>query len=309
MPKLKFNPSFKKHIKKYSISRGDAKLSQAFKAYNQIPEYQEIFNTKPRFESAVRIYKHLDKNKDGITTKFEVWQGLLEFDKMLIKTYSEKIDGTAPAHNKRHKIRIEYNNFDRIWDNESMQDFTTDTENNQSGLKFDDFINLYLKLYTMKKDSVSSIPKFEKFTNLVATEEDFNAAYSLFSEIDDNQNGYIEKHELKELFAKLKADKSDDELKIIFENMDMNYDGRLQFSEFLVFLNNKQDPFVAFNLVFDLNRDGYCDFQELKAVLKSTIEIDDSDDEIVRQIMGLYDKNGDGKISYEEYVDYIENNQ
>jgi calmodulin len=56
----------------------------------------------------------------------------------------------------------------------------------------------------------------------------------------------------------------------------------------------------------DQDGDGRCDFDEFLALLAKQMESDNSEDEI-RDILAVFDKNGDGKVPVEDMIDYLSN--
>ncbi|KAL0461622.1 UNVERIFIED_CONTAM: putative calcium-binding protein CML46 [Sesamum latifolium] len=68
---------------------------------------------------------------------------------------------------------------------------------------------------------------------------------------------------------------------------------------------NMEEVKEAFD-VFDSNRDGFIDAEELQKVLCALGLKEGSEMENCRRMIGLFDENGDGRIDFDEFVKFME---
>ncbi|CAD8149985.1 unnamed protein product [Paramecium octaurelia] len=125
-----------------------------------------------------------------------------------------------------------------------------------------------------------------------------------FKKIDKDGNGQISKEELLQVYLKqydeIKAKQMVDD---IFDKVDMNKSGFVDFTEFITSAANeekllsKQRLQQAFN-IFDTNGDGQISKEELQ-------EIMGMDDNIWKEILEMCDSNQDGQISLEEFFEFL----
>ncbi|KAK7613018.1 hypothetical protein IWX49DRAFT_51713 [Phyllosticta citricarpa] len=136
--------------------------------------------------------------------------------------------------------------------------------------------------------------------------DDFRAAFSVF---DKNSDGVITAEELGEVMRSLGQEPTEEELRDIVNELDVDTSGSIDFEEFLKMMaaksksmDSEQELRQAF-AVFDRDGTGTIDASELSHVLKSLGEkLSDAEiDEIIKQA----DLNGDGAIDYNEFVRFI----
>ena len=93
--------------------------------------------------------------------------------------------------------------------------------------------------------------------------------------------------------------------KELFQSLDLDNDGKLDYSEFLQAainhqaLLNKENILEIFKM-FDVNGDGYISKEELQFVFKSQHGFNASE-QFLMEIMEDVDKNKDNQISFEEF--------
>ena len=133
-------------------------------------------------------------------------------------------------------------------------------------------------------------------------------AYKLFNQIDINDDGKISKDELyNELKDRLNIKDLKKEIDIIFRNLDMDGNGYIEYEEFIRAAVNKEffvsDEVIEFAFkFFDKDNSGDITYDEIKEVFKDSMIKKSKEDISLKKIINEVDKNGDGVISYEEFV-------
>ena len=132
-------------------------------------------------------------------------------------------------------------------------------------------------------------------------------ACKLFNQIDINGDGKITENELyKGLCSKIKSDTLDEDIKNIFQKLDMDDDGYIEYEEFVRAAVSKE-KFMGDNVLkfafrfFDKDNSGKIDFEEIEKVFKKSVTDKNHVDEALNKIIREVDLNKDGKISFEEF--------
>lgn len=130
-----------------------------------------------------------------------------------------------------------------------------------------------------------------------------------FEKIDKNGDGLISKDELfdtlQKYYPEIEAEKM---VTDIFKQVDFNDDGFLSYTEFMSVNSKNKKQFnnemfkKAFEM-FDLDGNGYITKEELAEKFPAKIEVDDTWENIINKV----DKDGDGRINFEEFVEMMEN--
>ena len=143
-------------------------------------------------------------------------------------------------------------------------------------------------------------------------------AVKLFNQIDKNGDGKISKDELFNGLQPYKKEISDDELRkqvdIIFNNIDSDHNGYLEYEEFVRAAIDK-DHFLSVNFLqfafnyFDKDHDGEITLEEVKNkfFLSDKNRNSTKAQEQLQKSFNEIDINGDGKLSFEEFGKMMEN--
>ncbi|KAH3848093.1 calmodulin-A-like [Dreissena polymorpha] len=132
---------------------------------------------------------------------------------------------------------------------------------------------------------------------------EFREAFSLF---DKDEDGTITTQELGTVMRSLGQNPTDNELKDMINEVDIDGNGTIDFAEFLTMMANKmkdsdqeEEMREAFR-VFDKDGNGYISAAELHHVMSNLGEklTNEEVDEMIKEA----DLDGDGQVNYEEFV-------
>lgn len=138
--------------------------------------------------------------------------------------------------------------------------------------------------------------------------DSFREAFSLF---DKDRDGKITSKELSTVMRALGSAPSESEVQDMINEVDLDNDGTVDFSEFLTMMARKtkdhdsQEEIEEAFKVFDRNNNGYISSSELRHVLMSIGDrlTEGEADAMIAEA----DIDGDGQISYEEFSKILMN--
>jgi len=144
--------------------------------------------------------------------------------------------------------------------------------------------------------------------------EEFRAAFEIF--VEDSEDGTISTKELGKVLRMLGQNPSEQELQEMVDEVDEDGSGTIDFDEFTQMMGKQlaaealeqiperpeKELAEAFR-IFDVNADGYLDFEEIKRVLDMCSE--KFEEWEIKQFIQEGDKNDDGKMDYEEWIDIM----
>jgi Ca2+-binding EF-hand superfamily protein len=144
--------------------------------------------------------------------------------------------------------------------------------------------------------------------------EEFRAAFDIF--VEDSEDGTISTKELGKVLRMLGQNPSEQELQEMVDEVDEDGSGTIDFDEFTQMMSKQlaaealeqiperpeKELAEAFR-IFDKNCDGYLDFDEIKAVLDVCGE--KFEEWEIKTFIAEGDKNDDGKMDYEEWIDIM----
>ena len=132
---------------------------------------------------------------------------------------------------------------------------------------------------------------------------EFKAAFDLF---DKDRDGSINNKELGTVMRNLGQNPSEEELKQMIKEIDLDGNGVIDFNEFLYLMvkkmkeNDTEEELLEAFKVFDRDGNGYVTSHELRNVITSLCE--DSTPEEVQEMIKEADIDGDGQVDYQEFV-------
>jgi len=140
------------------------------------------------------------------------------------------------------------------------------------------------------------------------SEEDVKDLNQIFQSIDKNGDGSLSIEELKnglELIKKTKnLDITTDELEKIFEAIDLDNNGVINYNEFITATFDRKKAFSKENIyqafkMFDVDKSGKISLKEIEKIIQPESK---EDQEEILGIFGKADKNGDGEIDFDEFL-------
>jgi calcium-dependent protein kinase len=136
------------------------------------------------------------------------------------------------------------------------------------------------------------------------SDEDIINEMKIFFKLDKNKDGYIT---LKELREGMKNTPNIEEIADILKGVDIDKNGVINYTEFIAATLDQKGLMSSESLIkdafqlFDKNNDGTIDQSELRSTLAGP-EGELLDADIWRDILKECDLDGDGKVSFDEFV-------
>jgi len=133
--------------------------------------------------------------------------------------------------------------------------------------------------------------------------KEYRDAFEMF---DKDKDGVITAKELANVMRSLNQDPTENELREMIDEVDLNGNGKIDFEEFVQLMNRRardtdtEEEIIQAFRVFDKDGNGTISSNELRHIM-STLGEKLSDDEIEQMIQEA-DIDGDGYINYEEFV-------
>lgn len=137
------------------------------------------------------------------------------------------------------------------------------------------------------------------------SKNDIEELKSLFAYLDKDNSGYISKENLEQVIRSLKKDVSTSDLRAMIDEVDVNQNGQIDFTEFISFMEHELKRRNIDNEVmktfkqFDVDNSGYITADNLMVAL-SRLGDKPSEAEI-QHMISVADVKGDGRIDFEEF--------
>lgn len=137
--------------------------------------------------------------------------------------------------------------------------------------------------------------------------EEIKGLKQMFNNMDTDKSGTITVEELKVGLTKLGSKISEAEVQKLLEAVDVDRSGSIDYTEFLTAMMNKhklekeEDLLRAFQY-FDKDNSGYITRDELEQAMA---EYGMSDEANIKEVLDEVDKDKDGRIDYEEFVEMM----
>ena len=126
--------------------------------------------------------------------------------------------------------------------------------------------------------------------------------------MDLNKDGIITFDELKTGLKKMNVNLDSNEIKELFLALDTNRDCTIDYTEFLASSINekkylKEERLYEFFHSLDKDHSGKLSLNEIKSAFGN-----EANSETINQLLKKVDKNGDGEIDYNEFLDLMNEN-
>ncbi|CAI2359896.1 unnamed protein product [Moneuplotes crassus] len=162
-----------------------------------------------------------------------------------------------------------------------------------------------LKKFTSERKLEIAVISY--IANFVASSQNNQVMRDTFQMLDKDNDGVLSKQELINGLTKVFGKQAflHEEIDQLLDNIDLNGNGVIDYSEFVTATSDYQKLCTEKNLKtafdkFDLDGNGEITLDELREVLCG-----DEDDEDIRNLIKKVDKNGDGQINFEEFKDMM----
>lgn len=161
----------------------------------------------------------------------------------------------------------------------------------------------------------NKISKEEDNNNLIFSKEELRVLYENYIDLDNNETGFIEYEDILTI-PELKKNPI---IKRVLKIFDLNDDGKISFFEFInglaIFANSFSDTVEKMEFVFkvyDYDEDGFISngdlFKTIKLLIGNNLTNNHLQQMVDRTII-LADKDLDGKISFDEFVEFVRDYQ
>ena len=166
---------------------------------------------------------------------------------------------------------------------------------------------LLTNLKNYKKSSILQETALAYLVHNFPQMKDVINSCKLFNQIDVNGDGKITEKELYDgLRGKIKSESLEEDVKKIYQKLDMDDDGYIEYEEFVRAAVTKE-KFMGDNVLkfafrfFDKDNSGKITFDEIEKVFKNSIVDKEHIEESLNKIIFEVDLNWDKKISFEEF--------
>ena len=140
-------------------------------------------------------------------------------------------------------------------------------------------------------------------------ENEINNLKKVFSAFDKSQDGQISYEELRRGLIQLKSNRiTEQDINFLFQALDVDRNGKIDYTEFIAatlqranYLRN--DRLLEAFLNFDKDKSGKISKEELLEALKAN----KTQEKEIEKYIKAVDKNKDGKIDYNEFLDLMQN--
>ena len=137
------------------------------------------------------------------------------------------------------------------------------------------------------------------------TEENLSEVRDMFKRVDKNDDGVISLDELRTVLETIFKHLPSHRIDKMVTDADKDKDGQISYEEFYRVLKrrSKKNKFLKAFKTFDTNGDGKISLEELMEVLRQTGG--ELQEQQLKQMIKDVDKDGDGYLSYNEFLNIM----
>ncbi|KAJ8418510.1 hypothetical protein AAFF_G00000090 [Aldrovandia affinis] len=126
---------------------------------------------------------------------------------------------------------------------------------------------------------------------------------SLFHKLDTNNDGYIAVEELHTEMRKIGVSSAHEKAHVIVGNYDKNEDGRLDYAEFIKYIEDKENKWKINFQVLDKNKSGAIDYEEIIDLFKEFGVVISKQN--AKRIIQMMDEDGSMTVEWGEFLEHI----
>jgi len=140
------------------------------------------------------------------------------------------------------------------------------------------------------------------------TEQEIANGKEIFEALDQDGDGKITTDDLKQALANAGFELTDDEAEFVISKADADGTGSVSWDEFLKVLENRpikkriEKALRRLFDEFDTDNSGFITADNVRQLINDAGFGDDVTDEEISELISRVDKEGDGKVSFEEFV-------
>ena len=135
------------------------------------------------------------------------------------KSIFDEYDKNKDGFIDKKELKLILNRIDKNLSQNEINDVFDQISSSGKGIDFDDFLEFLNEIQTNKQENKTNVDEI----------------ITAFQYFDRDHNGYISIKEMKYILTSLGEKMSENEVKEIFDNCDLNKDGKIDYKEFTKF--------------------------------------------------------------------------
>jgi calcium-dependent protein kinase len=147
------------------------------------------------------------------------------------------------------------------------------------------------------------------FIALRLSDDDTKNLKKIFKIFDDDNNGKISLSEMKDAFIRLNIKDYENEIENIFNSIDTDKSGMIDYTEFLSASINGNNEILSKKTLKDTFKllDNDNSGKISKNNIMNVLKLENLNEKIIDNYINKYDLNKDGEIDYNEFLNVMEN--
>ena len=148
-----------------------------------------------------------------------------------------------------------------------------------------------------------SSPQDQKNSNILPDVHYINDAEKYFKALDKNMDNFLDHDEIRQLLINTGIPVKPALVKQIFDECDENHYGKISFKEFISYSKRKDEILKKIFVEMDSDQSGSINNDEIKEAL-ARLKYNASDEDCLALIKQI-DRDGDGRITYDEFLNFL----